>query len=253
MALPNKFPTKPTPKITNHTYPEDLIQDADQYNKRMFYTQIEFVKYSVTFNYRKPIGGINLPIPRKLNEMEILQWEPNSLLSLGASAAYLSTFNQSASSQRAILSGIGRINRSLQGWGTLVGGAGLGLAVNPFLWMLFKTPDFKEFDLSWTLVANNPQESETIAGIIKYLKFHSLPTLNYNAFYGFPDIALIKFHPEDKFTFKMKPCAVMYVAVDYSGAGAPSFFKNGAPTVVNLTLRLKEIELWTQNSKEWDE
>jgi len=35
------------------------------------------------------------------------------------------------------------------------------------------------------------------------------------------------------------------VQVDYNGSGTPSFFKSGAPTIINLTLQLKEIQLWT--------
>ena len=47
---------------------------------------------------------------------------------------------------------------------------------------------------------------------------------------------------------KFRPCAVNGVSVDYTGAGVPSFFKNGAPTVINLTLQLTEIQLWDQTN-----
>jgi hypothetical protein len=73
-----------------------------------------------------------------------------------------------------------------------------------------------------------------------------LPSYN-GPFLKYPNLALIQLRPEDMYTFKFKPCAVSAVSVDYSGGGSPSFFKNGAPTVVNVAIQLKEVELWTQN------
>jgi hypothetical protein len=74
-----------------------------------------------------------------------------------------------------------------------------------------------------------------------------LPT-NMGLVYGYPSIALIKLYPSEVFTFAFKPCAVLAVQTDFTGAGTPSYFKNGAPTVVNLTVQLKEIDLWTKNN-----
>ena len=53
---------------------------------------------------------------------------------------------------------------------------------------------------------------------------------------------MISFKPSG-YLFKLKPCAIIAVQVDYTGAGQPSFFKSGAPTIVNLTLQLKEYQL----------
>ena len=37
----------------------------------------------------------------------------------------------------------------------------------------------------------------------------------------------------------------MAVQTDFTAAGQPSFFNNGAPTIVNLTVSMRETELWT--------
>ena len=63
---------------------------------------------------------------------------------------------------------------------------------------------------------------------------------------NYPNIAILRLYPNDFFTYRFKPCAIAAVSVDYSGGGQPSFFENGAPTVINFTLQLKEIELWMQ-------
>jgi hypothetical protein len=127
-----------------------------------------------------------------------------------------------------------------------IGLSSIGFAINPFLTMLFKSGNFKEHTLQWTFTPNNEQESLKLAAIINYFKFNMLPSYS-GPFLKYPNLALVKLLPHDEFTFKFKPCAVSAVSVDYSGGGGPSFFRNGAPTIVNLAVQLKEIELWTQN------
>ena len=68
------------------------------------------------------------------------------------------------------------------------------------------------------------------------------------AIWVYPSIALTRFYPDDEFTFKMKPCAVLQVDVDYTAANMPSFFKNGAPTVIRLRIAVIEIDLWTKDN-----
>jgi hypothetical protein len=123
--------------------------------------------------------------------------------------------------------------------------------------MFFQRPNYKEFSFSWTFAPVNQRESRTLADIINQFKSNSLPTFG-GAFMGYPNIALMRIHPGDVFgNLKFKPCAITSVLVDYSPAG-PSFFSdasinnatgrsNGAPTLVNLTVNFKEIQLWDRN------
>ena len=114
--------------------------------------------------------------------------------------------------------------------------------------MLFKQPDFKEFQFRWTLAPNTPAESDTLVNVIRFLKFNMLPELG-TFLMTYPNIALVKLFPDDKFTFKLRPCAITNVIVDYTAGGGPSFFRDtGAPTVVNLTVVMKEIQIWDKNS-----
>lgn len=240
--LPPNFPTPATKTLTNYTFPSDLITDD-----RQFYTQIQFVKtqaFASEGAYGSPTGGVNLPIPKKLNDNEVLVWEEVSLASVAAqglfTAGQYGTFGRRLGGLSIAASQAGQAAGAALGMG--------GLAINPFLWMMFKSPAFKEFALTWTFAPNNEQESQLLAAIIRNFKYNSLPSVVNSAFYGYPDVALIRLYPNDVFTFKFKPCAVLSVQVDYTGAGIPSFFKGGAPTVVNVTLFLKEIELWTKSN-----
>ena len=53
--------------------------------------------------------------------------------------------------------------------GAMLGAMG-GYALNPFQFMSFKQPNYKEFSFNWTLTPNSPQESETLKKIINQLK-----------------------------------------------------------------------------------
>lgn len=212
MAAISNFPTKPQRQgVTSQGFPSDLPSN--------FSTQITFIGQSV-----QAAGVVRLPLPKRLNDVQNIIWEEVSLTSMALSS-------------------------TLQGAAAL-GGYSSETALNPFMFMLFKRPTFKEHVLSWTLAPNNQQESEKIRDIIKTLKKASLPTKGGfgGALMKYPARAQVTLNPGD-WLYKLKPAAITSVHVDYTGAGL-SFFNSKAPTVVNLTLQLKEIELWSADDPE---
>lgn len=255
----SNFPTRPQKAITTNYIPEDVISSG-----RNLYTQIEFVAYS--FGYQtfgtglsgflsnigvfggrggvaRPNGGMVLPIPKKINESQTLTWEQDSATRIAASVGSLFAGPASSAAAASAFGGAGNFISALS-----------GLQINPYLFMYFKSPNYKEFSFSWTFAPNNQRESQALANIINQFKANSLPTFGF-AFMGYPNIALIRLMPSDLLgNLKFKPCAITSVLVDYTGAG-PSFFKSspgnssssGAPTVVNLTVNFKEIQLWDRN------
>jgi hypothetical protein len=252
--IPPFLPTKPKTKLDYYSFPNDLVSDG-----RQFCMDIQFLEYdssltnigmffptlsSGIFNTAAftPSGGITLPIPKKLNDIQTVIWESTSATSAAAGAV-----------MNMIPNAMGRLGAfSNSGAAADVVGALIpgGLAVNPHLFMLFKQPTFKEYSFSWTFAPKNEQESITLAKIIDYFKFNMLPQaagglggLGQTMGLNYPNIAMIKMYPNDLFTFRFKPCAVKSVQVDYTGSGAPSFFKRtGAPTIVNFTILLQEIQ-----------
>lgn len=242
-SLPAHFPIPPTTSSPmGLTYPRDLLADG-----REFYTQISFVDYTSTINSGSgagvPVGGVILPIPIKLNDVQTVIWQESSLMAQAANFASLATL----ANTRA-----GRWSRALFTGGALTKdaiSAFTGLQMNPYFWMLFSTPAFKSHILTWYLVANNEQETRDIANIGHYFKRNCLPSGGgLNPLYAYPSIAMIKIFPDDFFTMRFKPCAVEAVDIDLTGGGVPSFFRNGAPTVVRFSLVLKEITLWTKDN-----
>ena len=232
MATSN-FPTPPQKTYNFVSFPNDLEATG-----RKFKTDIQFLEYSGAFaldsvlnsgSTYTPTTGITLPLPRRINDSTSVEWSRSSLIELAISLASSSKLAQSAGAFRDAAS------------------AGTGQQFNPFQFMVFKHTNFKEHILSWTLSPTTPEESNTIKYIIDQFKFHMLPTTS-GALMQYPSIAIVKLYPNNEYTFRFRPCAIAHVEVDFTGGGMPSFFRNGAPSVVNLTVYLKEITLWDKTN-----
>jgi len=251
MAAPN-FPQKPVRNYQSDSFPADLVSGG-----RQIYTNISFGKYA--FNWAAMGGGalsmggsVKLPIPRKLNDNETILWEEWS------GTQQLSSVIGGASQMVGNLAGFPRLGQFAGSVaGNLAGaidmaGTFTGKSANPFQFMMFKRPGFKEHVLQWALAPSSEQESQTLKRIINRMKKAALPTASSGmagiALMEYPEIAMVSFRPNE-YLYKMKPCAIISVQVDYTGNG-PSFFRNGAPTVVGLTIQLKELQLWKADDPE---
>jgi hypothetical protein len=125
-----------------------------------------------------------------------------------------------------------------------------GITFNPFQVVLFKSPNFKKHKFSWTMVPKDEKESRDLDFILKLFKYHMLPGISGPTtgavYFSYPEILEIKLYPKDEYLYKFKPCVVDSVSVNYAPNG-PSFYKNtSAPTAVNFTINLQEIEIWTK-------
>lgn len=250
MTQLTNFPTPPGRYNRDPmAFPNDLVQGS-----REFYTRISFANYE----YALATGGsgaltmgetVLLPIPRKLNDNEVILWEEFSGTAQVAGGAQnvAQSLGMSSGWVGALVSGIGSAAPFAQ--------IQSGQAVNPFQFMMYKRPNFKEHTLQWQLAPNTKQESETLMKIINTMKKAALPSVSAgnmplgDFLQKYPKMAMVQFRP-NKYLYVIKPCAIISVQVDYTGAGNPSFFKSGAPTIVNLTLQLKEMQLWSQENYE---
>jgi hypothetical protein len=97
-------------------------------------------------------AAIKLPMPRRLNDAENIIWEEWSGKDVIIGGA------QSLASLAGIPASL------VSGITTVTEGASIatGRALNPFQYMMFKRPQFKEHTLSWTLTPNSPRESDTL-------------------------------------------------------------------------------------------
>ena len=210
----------------------------------------------MTYDYRQQFNAtpimsigdsVKLPLPRKINDFNFQMWEEWSATAHAAAAA--KAFASFGLSSSGISTGIlGSVLGSIVGDSIQLAEMNYGVTINPGMFMLYKRPAFKEHELSWLLAANNEEESKTLKKIIDMMKYHSLPdpiSEEPSALWGYPSTCMVTLKP-DKYTFKFRPAVIVAVSVDYHAAGTPSYFKSSAPTVVSLSIRLKEISFWTK-------
>lgn len=256
------------------TFPQDLIST----NAEAPFMSMEFSAYRRRSIYEQPFYEtqmkINLPIPDNLVEQQGLDYKLAELGSVvGSIAEALSPGAPTLARAAAVASGVGAaatprlaagfaqtvaqragvsLTREEARQGVSQAGALIptlfGITANPFQAVLFKSPDFRAHTFKWTFVPKNRDESETIRQLVETFKFHSLPGVSAagGVFFSYPEILKISLRPRDQYLYKFKPCVVDTIAVNYA-PNSPSFYKStGAPTAVQFSIKLQEIEIWTK-------
>ena len=142
-------------------FPKDLDAGGRQYYTNMYF--VDYGQFGGAFG-QMPWGGgntptgesITLPLPRQINDTQMVIWEEASLVSAALGAA------------QGMGGAIGAAAGGAQGLGTAAaiagasGAFGGAVRLNPALLMMFKQPSFKEWHLQWTLAPNSQDETEAI-------------------------------------------------------------------------------------------
>lgn len=241
-------------------FQESLRFPSDLVNNYSYFMSMRFVKYEKrAISDRKDIitqGSIFLPIPNQLNDTTSLNYDQAA--SLGP---MLGSFVESATGAQnpASVAAEGIAAEGFQrALSAVPGGANIlnavsavsGLAINPFLTVVFKNPSFKSHSFSWRLYPKSIQESEDLTAIINTIKYHMLPGLvtSSGVLFEYPEMVIINLYPTDKHMYKFKPCIIKSLNVNYAPSSGPSFFRDnpGAPTGVEIRMELQEIEYFTK-------
>lgn len=257
----------------NITFPDDLISTNEERNAYCNLRFSRYVRRSIREQPRLTIeSGIKLPLPTQgLRELQSVEYGTTELgPMIGAAADAISGFpagdySSLASSlasnlfvggaaeaySRAAFSPTGRF-AALSGFENQARAAVSslsGTAINPFQTVLFKAPNFKKHAFTWKLIPRNSKESEKIREIIERLKYHSSPGISQagGVFFSYPEILEIQLFPNDVYLYKFKPCVVESVTVNYAPNGPSVYRETGAPTAVEISLGIQEIEYWTKN------
>lgn len=167
------------------------------------------------------VGAIRLPIPNNVND--------------------IMTFSWSDTSARDFLPGNQLTRAAAQGVGFLV-----GKTLNPLLFAAFNRPNFRTFKFDWALAPRNRQESETIRTITQTFKHAASPSGG--VFMDYPYVAMLRMYPNNLNGHAIfKPMVVRSIGISLTPNPTPSFFENtGAPTIVNLSVDMMEIKIWTR-------
>ena len=247
---------------TSLYFPGDLGSE-----KHPYYMSFSFRQYQrrSIFNrqFLKDTGMIRLPIPNQLIDSSQANYDQaeGGLLTGAAIEQALKASNSSADRIKSFMSAGGQtatagavtaaiaaipggMNGPLTSQVLQLG----GVAMNPFLTVLFKSPTFKRHVFRWTLNASNPSESETLRLLVNKFKYHQLPDLSGyvgGTLLSYPDICLVGIYPETNYLYKFKPCVIETCTINYANEGQPAFFAmTDAPVSVSLEISLLEIEYW---------
>jgi hypothetical protein len=207
---------------------------------------------------------IRLPMPNSMVDAQHVEYSAEGIGLAGAAAVTAAktaeNFNVNnltgtiANAARAAAYGIGSTAESfLNSTAGRAAGATQGVALNPFLTVLFKSPAFKQHTLSWKLAPSNQAESSILNNIINKFRGNMLPNQS-GALGGslltYPNIVQVTAsgNNDQYFTYKFKPAVVRDISVNFTPQGQPSFFgSTKAPTEVELRVELMEIEYWLSN------
>lgn len=266
-----------TPDIT---FPSDLLNKT----KQQYFMTFKFSTYTKPSITDAPIlnnsSGIKLPIPARLSLDTRVRYNEASLgPAVGAAlqSANLSdmvqkissgdinnvNFNDVINSSKDLSGGIAAqaASSGLQNLGSKLGlGSALsqglsiasGVAINPFLSVLFESPEFRRFNFNWKLMPRNNSESSALTQIIKTVQKNILPNISSGTglFFQYPSIVEISINTPDNSVnlFSFKKAVIDHFTVNYAAGSAPAFFQNtSAPSDVEFNMSIREIEMWTSN------
>lgn len=209
---------------------------------------------------------IALPVPNSLVDTYSLDYSTKETGMVGAAAdAAIDSYRQSTTQQNQTYSGlVGNVLGSSTSALSESGIAGLasggtlgqtalqlaGLAQNPMLTVLFNKVNLKKHSFAWKFMPESAQESNVLLNIINQFKKSALPGLTGTAgsLFTVPDVVTISLQPNKAFLYEFKPCVIESVSINYS-PNMPSFFTGtGAPTAIEFSISLLEIEIWTQEN-----
>jgi len=140
----------------------------------------------------------------------------------------------------------------------------LGTVKNPYQFVTYTGPEFRQYNMTWTMIPQTSGEADIISKIARFFKKHVLPSKGndkYSTFFNMPptfDVEM-KVHTladgtaidldSDPKVQRFAKCVLTTVEVDYNGMGAlvPTFFNDGNPTGTKLTIGLQETQLITSS------
>ena len=263
-------------------FPSDMNTDANP-----FYMQFNFSQYVrpsiLVPPTPSPIGSVILPIPsQNLADNITLNYQPDKNAPMVG--AFLNgvaeQYNKKNSLGQAITSTTGAVAGGAAAQGAAAGLSVIGkavggdtgpnailqiggYAVNPWMTVLFQSPNYKQYALSWMFVPENAQDSLNLRYILNKFRYHSLPTANQgislgsvagkeanfgkNILLGYPDMVKPVLYPQG-YQFDFKWAVITGIQIDYVPGDTPAFFAGTkAPVAIRLSLTLLEIEYWLKD------
>ena len=221
----------------------------------VFPSCIQFQEYKRTSPMESvPWTTIYMYMPEKVSNPSKISWEGNSSLA----ASQLKKMNEGQFSSAAgtwAASSIAQIINSKAGMlGTdldTILGAGGNMIQNPYLTMMFKGVDQREFAFEFKLFPHSRSECDNIHNIVTAFRAGAYPTGNPgDMLLGYPSEFEIQYlfnGQQNTWLNKFKRSVLTGVDVDYTGSGGWTVTRDGFPSEISLTLSFQEMQLLTSS------
>ena len=231
---------------------DSLVFPADLNDK--YYFSMYFFEYSrsnlMQVAEKNALGSVRLPLPNSLSDGYNVSYAEEELgTALGAAAdaiagvgAGSNIFNSAATVATAAASNLAQKN-----YGTVSSAvsAFAGVTTNPFMTVLFKNPNYKEYSFSWRLFPKNQTETGNLMDIISAIRYNMLPGQiagSTGAFLTYPSIVQCYATTGAGSLYPFKPAVIKNATFNYAPDGTPSFYKDGNPTAVDIKVDMQEVE-----------
>lgn len=229
-------------------------------------------------NIENPLSYINLPIPNGIEDSNSVDWGKDSLNAIeaygvGAFTKLLGSSDlgkalQSATTEAAkagqTLSTAGAqdivqsyfAGKLVNSLGGNVSTGGIlsrstGQVLNPNLELLFQAVNLRNFSFTFEFAPREPAESQMVKDIIRTFKSSMAPKTTANGkaigaglFVSAPDVFQLTFktgNQDHPFLYKMKPCALTNMGVNYTASGPYATYADATPVHMQMTLQFTEL------------
>ncbi len=257
----------------------------------IFPNDLESYLFHITFDFRKFVrrdisdrafygpgntGAVKLPIPANMIDTTAVNWGEagmgpilGAVIDMGARLRNKSDSEASIRQQlTAAIGNLGGGDAALAGMapiasimarlgGTKAAEAVLGVAINPFMTVMFQSPTFKRHQFQWHFAPHSKAETDTLRTILARFRYNMLPSVTNNSaglLLNYPNMCYVGLYPNNKDLYKFKPCVITSASMNYAPNGPAFFDGTNAPTEVVLTVDLLELEYWIQEDviNSWD-
>lgn len=214
-------------------------------------------------------ASVVLPIPMNLLDAQSVDWEGENLGIAGAIAAGVFGGNGMRGAEQAGVAALADVASGVtkEGLGQLGGStvsttlSMTGVAINNYMTMMLRGPQYKEHSFAWVFSPETVEETNEIAAIYRLVSASQAVSMkdsgtSGSAFFSYPSVFQLSFCHDalasagnlGKLLYKMKPSILKSAVWNFAPNGAPAFFAaSKGPQSIALQLNFAEIEFWTRD------
>jgi hypothetical protein len=210
-------------------------------------------RIQVYANARQPVLTETwiLPLPKGFNENYENNWKAVELTPIEAGIrnaragsivrGVLGAAKEEAAKAFHKRTGMGeQLSGSIDKVGSLV----TGLSGNPYTELMYKSPQLRQFQYSWTIVPVSAQEAEVVKNFVKSMRTYVYPKLAPGGFFVYPGVFKIQLvGGSGNVLSNTNDSACVSFQVNFDTEGSPYIHPDGNPVSTTITMVTQETAL----------